>query len=222
MWISRKSKGNTLDMLILSILDHHQKGMTGYAVMKELEEILHPIPVPGTGTIYPRLDNLVSGGDIAKQENLYQITTSGKQKIEAGIENIIEQNLQFTRSFFRGLLSRLPLSRRTHYTLTFPRYFQFFSNETPDDLEMEQSDPKPIFDEDSFQCHWSGKIANSLDDLKLAKYYLERAKITIKKNMKSEIAAINQRLASINDQIQKIEEEKASWTKIPIEDEYEE
>ncbi len=216
MWISRKNKSQTLDTLILSVIEQNNEGLTGYAVMKELGRLIHPIPVPGTGTIYPRLDHLEKSAFIHKRGNLYEITPQGKTQVEIMIEEIIKTNLKHTRVFFRSLMRQLPFDKRTQYVGKFPGNFNFFSS-LSEEKGQHPEERQPIFGQDSFRCHRSTKISRSLDDLMLAQYELDKAKKTIKKVAKREIIAINQQLKLIEQQIQEINQKTKSWTKIPIE-----
>ena len=53
-------RGKALDAIILSILNAHTEGFTGYALVKEIARTFHPMSTPGTGTIYPRLKKLAA------------------------------------------------------------------------------------------------------------------------------------------------------------------
>jgi DNA-binding PadR family transcriptional regulator len=216
MWASKKSKRQLIDSLILAILGQNPDGLTGYAVMKELEQALHPIPVPGTGTIYPRLDNLLEQGDLAKKGNLYILTDQGQAKISQDIENLLHNSVKNMRIFYKNLLSYLPLHTRSRFATIIPRNFQLFADL---DQNGHTEFSKPIFNIDSFKCNCTGhKIASSLDDLNLTKQRLIQAKTTIMNNVEREIKAIDAQIEMVEKQIQDLKGQTQSWKKIKITD----
>ena len=218
MWATAKSKKRIFDTLILAILDQHPSGLTGYAVMKELENTLRPIPVPGTGTIYPRLDSLVEHGDLIKSGNQYSLTNQGKAKITQDIEDILNDSVISMRIFYKNLLSHLPLHTRSRFASILPRNFQFFADPyaNPDTKRSTNS----IFNSDSFNCHCSDKspIGSSLDDLKLTKTRLEKAKTIISQNAEHEIEAIENQIKNLEQKMLELQNRKKEWKKIPISD----
>ncbi len=94
-------RGKALDAIILSILNSHPDGYTGYALVKEIARIFHPMNTPGTGTIYPRLKNLAERGDIQETDKYYTILDQGRQKINQNLHNILERSLEFLPTFYR-------------------------------------------------------------------------------------------------------------------------
>jgi DNA-binding PadR family transcriptional regulator len=217
MWASKKSQRKIFDTLILAILDHHPSGLTGYAVMKELENTLKPIPVPGTGTIYPRLDKMVEQKDLSKTGNQYSLTFQGKAKITQDIEDILNDSVVRMQVFYQNLLSHLPLNNRSRFASILPENFQFFAG--PINKSDNSQSKKSIFNADSFKCNYSkNTIRESLDDLKLTKTRLERAKTIIRQRSDSDIEAISQQIKSINNKIIELQNRKKDWIKISIDD----
>ena len=95
-------RGEALDAIILSILNTHPEGYTGYALVKEIAHTFHPMNTPGTGTIYPRLKKLAANGDIRESgDKIYTILDQGRQKINQNLHNILEKSLEFLPTFYR-------------------------------------------------------------------------------------------------------------------------
>ena len=57
-----------------------------------------------------------------------------------------------------------------------------------------------------------------MDDLKLTKTRLERAKTIIRQRSDSDIEAINQQIKNINNKIIELQNRKKDWIKISIDD----
>ena len=95
-------RGKALDAIILSILNAHTEGFTGYASVKEIARTFHPMVTPGTGTIYPRLKKLAADGDIHESEDkLYTILDQGRQKINKNLHDFLGRSLEFLPTFYR-------------------------------------------------------------------------------------------------------------------------
>jgi len=95
-------RGKALDAIILSILNAHTEGFTGYALVKEIARTFHPMSTPGTGTIYPRLKKLAADGDIHESEDkLYTILDQGRQKINKNLYDFLGRSLEFLPTFYR-------------------------------------------------------------------------------------------------------------------------
>jgi DNA-binding PadR family transcriptional regulator len=95
-------RGKALDAIILSILNTHPDGFTGYALVKEIARIFHPMNTPGTGTIYPRLKKLVDNKDIQEAENKhYKILDQGRQTINKNLHDFLGRSLEFLPTFYR-------------------------------------------------------------------------------------------------------------------------
>lgn len=95
-------RGKALDAIILSILNSHPDGFTGYALVKEIARIFRPMITPGTGTIYPRLKKLVKNEDIQETEDKkYQILDQGRQKINKNLHDFLGRSLEFLPTFYR-------------------------------------------------------------------------------------------------------------------------
>ncbi|MHA1745185.1 MAG: PadR family transcriptional regulator [Promethearchaeota archaeon] len=94
-------RGKALDAIILSILNSHPEGFTGYALVKEIARIFHPMNTPGTGTIYPRLKSLLATGDIQESNKCYMILDQGKQKINQNLHDFLGKSLEFLPTFYR-------------------------------------------------------------------------------------------------------------------------
>ena len=94
-------RGKALDAIILSILKAHSEGITGYALVKEIARVFHPMNTPGTGTIYPRLKKLAADGDIHESDKLYTILDQGRQKINMNLHDILDKSIEFLPTFYR-------------------------------------------------------------------------------------------------------------------------
>ncbi|MCK5347144.1 MAG: PadR family transcriptional regulator [Candidatus Heimdallarchaeota archaeon] len=95
-------RGKALDAIILSILNIHPEGITGYALVKEIASTFRPMITPGTGTIYPRLKKLVESKDIQETENKkYKILDQGRQKINKNLHDFLGRSLEFLPTFYR-------------------------------------------------------------------------------------------------------------------------
>ena len=94
-------RGKALDAIILSILNSHPDGFTGYALVKEIARSFHPMITPGTGTIYPRLKKLVESKDIQETENKYKILDQGRQIINKNLHDFLDRSLEFLPTFSR-------------------------------------------------------------------------------------------------------------------------
>lgn len=95
-------RGKALDAIILSILNAHTEGFTGYALVKEIARTFQPMSTPGTGTIYPRLKKLAADGDIHESEDkLYTILDQGRQKINKNLHDFLGRSLEFLPTFYR-------------------------------------------------------------------------------------------------------------------------
>lgn len=188
-----------LNLIILSILNDNDEGLTGYSIVKQMKTKFGPNRVPSPGTIYPRLEKLKHRGLIVEEGNTFKISSKGKEKLTQNIPEILDGSFEFMPMFYRTLMRPLPFRKRVHYL---PDMACFSSHRG----FTHQPD---VFDS-SFP-----DISDSIPRLKDMKERLIEVKKEIEKRMKAELVAIDEKINRIDE---RIKEEKASRVKIPVED----
>ncbi len=186
-----------LDMVILSILDEKEEGLTGYSIVKEMKKRFGPMRVPSPGTIYPRLSKLNRKGDITEKGKLYIISERGKEKLGKNIPDILEKSMNFYPMLHNVLMRPLPFKSRMHY----------ISHGPPSLGRATFEELVNVVD-----------LTESIPELEKIKKSLIRAKKRIQERMEARLKMIDEKIQIVDKKINQCEEEKASRIKIPVED----
>ena len=189
-----------LDLIILGILNEHKDGLTGYSLIKEMQMRFGPIRRFSPGTIYPKLKRLRHRGLIVDEGKIFKISAEGKQKLDQNVPEVIDNSIKFMPTFYRELMRPLTFQKRMNY----------FHNMTH---FCDPSDCSPLrtFFDDS-------ELPESITDLKHIRKRLEKAKQEIRDRLKVELNMLDEKIAVIDKKITESQEEKASYTEIPVED----
>ena len=91
-------------LIILSIINNHSNGITGYSIVKKINELFAPAWTPGPGTIYPKLKQLLEQGALKKVDSKYTITQAGKEYITQHIPDALNLSMNFLPTFFKILI----------------------------------------------------------------------------------------------------------------------
>ena len=186
-----------LDMVILSILNESEEGLTGYSIVKEMKKRFGPMRVPSPGTIYPRLSKLNRKGDITEKGNLYIISERGKEKLGKVIPDILEKSMNFYPMLHNVLMRPLPFNSRMHY----------ISHRSSSIGRANFEELINIID-----------LTESIPELETIKESLLRAKERIQERLTARLKMIDEKIQVVDKKLKQCEEEKAGRIKIPVED----
>jgi DNA-binding PadR family transcriptional regulator len=191
-----------LDLIILSILDQNEQGLTGYALVNKFKEYF-PISNISPGTLYPKLKKLNESGDISENEKIYLITEKGKQRLTQNSPKIIHDSIEFLPKLFKTLMKPLPFFQQ----LDFPEFCHISDYRLLDDA----------LSSDEF-CNISN-VSQSIQNLERMRERLEQEKKELSKRFKKQMEYIDKKIELIAKKAKECEDEKRNWTKIKIEDE---
>ena len=104
-----------LDLIILSILDQNEQGLTGYALVNKFK-VYFPISNISPGTLYPKLRKLNESGDISENSKIYTITDQGKQRLTENSPKIIHDSIDFLPKLFKTLIKPLPFFKTIRFS----------------------------------------------------------------------------------------------------------
>ncbi len=191
-----------LELIILSILSQTKEGMTGYAVTKEMNEMLGTNISPGT--IYPKLNNLKEIGFVAKDDQEFHITEKGNNKMVKSIPNLLLKNSKFIPNLFRLLTNSLPFQKQSDFLKEIPFDFSF----------MNCFNLNHMFGLEEFDS--CAGVSESLHRLKNMKGRLKALKKRIKQKYKKQMSVLDERLQEIDKKIEECKQETKEWVDIPI------
>ncbi len=191
-----------LDLIILSILDQNQQGLTGYALVNKFK-VYFPISKISPGTLYPKLRKLNESGDTSENSKIYTITEQGKQRLTENSPKIIHDSIEFLPNLFKTLIKPLPLLKQ----LDFPEFWYVSDYGFLDD----------VLSSDEF-CSISN-VSQSIENLEKMRERLEREKKILTKRFKKQMENLDKQIELIGKKTKECEEEKKNWTKIKIEEE---
>ena len=186
-----------LDMVILSILNESEEGLTGYSIVKEMKKRFGPMRVPSPGTIYPRLSKLNRKGYITESGKHYVISEQGKERLRKGIPDILEKSMNFYPMLHNVLMRPLPFKSRMHY----------ISHGAPSLGRAPFEELVNIVDH-----------TESIPELETIKESLLRAKERIQERLTARLKMIDEKIQIVDKKLKQCEEEKADRIKIPVED----
>ena len=118
MFIARES----LDLMILSILDESPAGMTSYELLVALKEkmkLTSGSKAISAGTLYPKLQSLAKAGLIKEDpsEKKWVITPEGNERLETTVPDFLDKSLQFLPGMFKVLMRSLsPIMQAKYFT----------------------------------------------------------------------------------------------------------
>jgi len=190
-----------LDLIILSILDQNQEGLTGYALVNKFK-VYFPISNISPGTLYPKLRKLNESGDISENSKIYIITEQGKQRLTENSPKIIHDSIEFLPKLFKTLIKPLPFLKQ----LDFPEYWHASDYGFLDD----------VLSSDEF-CSISN-VSQSIENLERMRERLEKEKEDLTKRYKKQMENIDKQIELIGIKTKECEDEKKNWTKIKIEE----
>jgi len=190
-----------LDLIILSILDQNEQGLTGYALVNKFK-VYFPISNISPGTLYPKLRKLNESGDISENSKIYTITEQGKQRLTENSPKIIHDSIEFLPKLFKTLIKPLPFLKQ----LDFPEYWHASDYGFLDD----------VLSSDEF-CNISN-VSQSIENLERMRVRLEKEKEDLTKRYKKQMENIDKQIKLIATKTKECEDEKKNWTKIKIEE----
>lgn len=200
----------SLDLVVLSLVSDAERGLSSYAVLKDLKERF-PYWNPSAGTIYPLLKKLSEIGDLKEDSSvnppIYSITEQGKNRMHERLPKFLDESLENMPIFFRTLLRSVPDYLRIHFMTSFPKsVFGCSGCGTPlDDLD--------ILDQTS-----NKQSSSYYDQLKTIRSSLEQAKKEISEWVTKENTQIDGKIAAIDARIKEYEENKKKWVRITVEE----
>ena len=107
-----------LDILVLSIIKNEssEKGISGYKLIKEINNQFEGMWKVSAGTIYPLLQRLNSKGFVEIKEVIeknrtikyYLITEVGQEKVKNVLDNNLESNFLKVLDYVRTVISSIP------------------------------------------------------------------------------------------------------------------
>ncbi|MHA1719417.1 MAG: PadR family transcriptional regulator [Promethearchaeota archaeon] len=190
-----------LDLIILSIIDQNQDGLTGYALVNKFKEYF-PLSNISPGTLYPKLRKLSEAGEISENNKVYTVTEKGKKRLMTSGPEIIQNSIEFLPRLFKTLIKPLPFFKQ----LDFPDFWYISDYRFLDD----------IISSDEFCC--TTNVSQSVKNLERLKERLEKEKINLTNRYKEKMEYIDKKIKLIDEKAKKCEEEKKTWTKIKIEE----
>ena len=181
----------TLDLIILSILDEKPEGLTGYALVKDMNHKFGKIMKSSPGTIYPRSNRLKESGDISydKNGNLFKITEQGRERLMEAIPNVMDSNIAIFPKLYKILMRPLSIKHRINYLGCAPNFDVF------------EDFPR-----------WEKFIETQ------GFYDSEETLIKLKTRLENTRDKIEKQIKKVDEKIRLIGEEKKKWIKIPISD----
>ncbi len=111
-----------LDILVLSIIENFD-GISGYALIRKINEKFKSLWRASPGTIYPLLNRLTTKGYINIEEiirnnrhlKLYRITESGKKGLKEVLKNNLEPSINTLGEYIRTIVKTwIPNEERIH------------------------------------------------------------------------------------------------------------
>ena len=190
-----------LDLIILSILDQNEQGLTGYALVKKFKDYF-PISNISPGTLYPKLRKLNESGDISENSKIYTITEKGKERLTKNSPDIIHDSIEFLPKLFKTLIKPLPFLKQ----LDFPEFWHISDYGILDD----------VISSDEF-CSFSN-ISQSIENLERMKKRLEKEKKDLTNRHKKQMENIDKQIELIGTKTKECEDEKKNWKRIKIEE----
>jgi DNA-binding PadR family transcriptional regulator len=121
VFIARES----LDLMILSILDDNPSGMTSYELLVALKEKMKTASASkaiSAGTLYPKLQSLARAGLISEDpsQKKWVISPEGNERLMTMVPDFLDKSLQFLPGLFRALTKTLsPIMRVKYYSPLF-------------------------------------------------------------------------------------------------------
>ncbi|MFX1293949.1 MAG: PadR family transcriptional regulator [Promethearchaeota archaeon] len=200
-----------LGLIILSILDEHPEGLTGYAITSEIKERFKPIREVSPGTIYPRLEKLKNKGIIIEEGKIYKISSKGKERLTEKIPEVIRKSLKFMPMLYKSLMRPLPFGHRMNFLSNMGSFF----------YNLDDSTHKNFFGDLMFPEDLQSKngLTKSITKLQTIKKRLLHLKTKIKEIRDTELRAIDGKINLIDDKIIKYQNEKEDWKGVKIKDE---
>ncbi|MHA1921007.1 MAG: PadR family transcriptional regulator, partial [Promethearchaeota archaeon] len=187
------------DLIILSILDQNQDGLTGYALVNKFKDYF-PFSNISPGTLYPKLRKHREANEISENEKIYTITDKGKERLTTTNHEIIQDSIEFLPRLFKTLIKPLPFFKQ----LDFPEFWFISDYKFIDD----------ILSSDEFCC--TTNVSQSVKNLSRLKERLEKEKIDLTKKYNEKMEYLDKKIKIINEKAKKCAEERKSWTKIKI------
>ena len=204
----------SLDMVILAIISEQPDGVTGYAIVKEMESRFGKDRAPSPGTVYPRLKNLKENGDIIESDKKWTLTPQGEQKLTSGIPGIIAEGMKFIPHLFKTLAKQLPFAMKLDFLPGLARFSGCPTCKT--DLHADMRFDRDFIMEEVRSIDTEGKSINKLAHMK---EMLEQEIEKRKQKLQEDIDAITEIINEIEEKIVSCKKEKESWKSIPISDE---
>jgi len=102
-----------LNILVLSIIKNHEKGLTGYDIIHEINETFKSMWKASPGTIYPLLGRLEERGFVEseeiidennRQKKIYKITSIGEEKLEEILKDNFESSVSTLGDYIRTII----------------------------------------------------------------------------------------------------------------------
>ena len=102
-----------LNILVLSIIKNHDKGITGYDVIHKINEKFKSMWKASPGTIYPLLGRLEERGFVEseeiidennRQKKIYKITSIGEEKLEEILKDNFESSVSTLGDYIRTII----------------------------------------------------------------------------------------------------------------------
>lgn len=122
-----------LDILVLSIIENFD-GISGYALIRKINEKFKNLWRVSPGTIYPLLNRLTAKGFINieaiirnnRQLKLYRITESGKKGLKEILKNNLESSINTLGEYIRTIVKTwIPDEERIHGIMScFPYHYE--------------------------------------------------------------------------------------------------
>ncbi|MFX1312263.1 MAG: PadR family transcriptional regulator [Promethearchaeota archaeon] len=102
-----------LNILVLSIIKNHDKGITGYDIIHEINEKFKTMWKASPGTIYPLLGRLEERGFVEseeiidennRQKKIYKITSIGEEKLEEILKDNFGPSINTLGDYIRTII----------------------------------------------------------------------------------------------------------------------
>ncbi len=174
-----------LDILVLSIIENFD-GISGYALIRKINEKFKSLWRASPGTIYPLLNRLTTKGYINieaiirnnRNLKLYRITESGKQGLKEILKNNLEPSINTLGEYIRTIVKTwIPNEERIHGMMScFPYH-------------CEPSSRK--INEDDYSLANIKRVTDVIKELDLSKHRLSRRLKEIDKTISEYKALLN-------------------------------
>jgi DNA-binding PadR family transcriptional regulator len=194
--------------MIMSILDEHPEGLTGYAIIREIQSRFGPMRRISAGTIYPKLERLTGRGDIIEEGNLYKITSQGHERLSQKVPEVIESNIEFMPRFLDNLMHTLPFGHRMNFIRDKDQFFgkhDFYAAMHAFDDILEK-DPQT-----------KTELGEMVSQLQKIKTRLEETKTRVQERVKARLSAIEEKMKFIDAKIERYQNSQENWKSIPVE-----